>query len=74
MSSATTAWTTPTPAPRCSAVVAIVDVTVTTVNDIPDAVGDSATIAQDDMYDSVRIPCSTTTPTIRWSSASRRPA
>ena len=41
-----------TPAPRCSAVVAIVDVTVTTVNDVPDAVGDSATVAEDDVYDS----------------------
>ena len=36
-----------TPAPRCSAVVAIVDVTVTTVNDVPDAVGDSATVEED---------------------------
>ncbi len=39
-------------APRCSAVVAIVNVTVDSVNDVPDVLGDSATVAEDHVYDS----------------------
>ncbi len=39
-------------APRCSAVIAMVSVTINSVNDVPVVAGDSATVDEDDVYDS----------------------